>query len=99
MNARAIEALGLTRRYGKATVLDLENLQVGQGEAVALLGPNGAGKTTMVNILSTLIKPTNRTGRVARPRRRPRGRRGAQADRRHRPVLRGWTTCSQAGRT
>jgi ABC-2 type transport system ATP-binding protein len=60
----AIEADGLTRRYGEATVLDIENLQVGQGEAVALLGPNGAGKTTLVNILSTLIKPTAGTGRV-----------------------------------
>ena len=59
-----IEAVSLTRRYGDATVLDIENLQVGQGEAVALLGPNGAGKTTMVNILSTLITPTAGTGRV-----------------------------------
>ena len=66
MNAATpgIEAVGLTRRYGDATVLDIENLQVGQGEAVALLGPNGAGKTTMVNILSTLITPTAGTGRV-----------------------------------
>jgi ABC-type transporter Mla maintaining outer membrane lipid asymmetry ATPase subunit MlaF len=37
MNARtpAIEAVGLTRRYGEATVLDVEKLQVAQGEAVA----------------------------------------------------------------
>jgi ABC-2 type transport system ATP-binding protein len=60
----AIEAVGLIRRYGEATVLDVQGLLVGQGEAVALLGPNGAGKTTMVNILSTLIKPTAGTGRV-----------------------------------
>ncbi len=62
--APAIEAVGLTRCYGEATVLDTVDLQVGQGEAVALLGPNGAGKTTMVNILSTLIKPTTGVGRV-----------------------------------
>jgi ABC-2 type transport system ATP-binding protein len=60
----AIKVEGLTRRYGEATVLDIENLRVTQGEAVALLGPNGAGKTTMVNILATLIKPTSGTGRV-----------------------------------
>jgi ABC-2 type transport system ATP-binding protein len=60
----AIEAVGLTRRYGEATVLDTVDLQVRQGEAVALLGPNGAGKTTMVNVLSTLIRPTAGTGRV-----------------------------------
>lgn len=60
----AIEAVGLTRRYAEATVLAVEKLEVGQGEAVALLGPNGAGKTTMVNILSTLIRPTAGTARV-----------------------------------
>ena len=66
MNTRTpeTEAVGLTRRYGEATVLDVENLHVSRGEAVALLGPNGAGKTTMVNILSTLIQPTAGTGRV-----------------------------------
>jgi ABC-2 type transport system ATP-binding protein len=64
MTAIAIEAIGLTRRYGEATVLDAVDLQVGQGQVVALLGPNGAGKTTMVNILSTLIRPTAGTARV-----------------------------------
>jgi ABC-type multidrug transport system ATPase subunit len=73
MNARtpAIEAVGLTRVYGDATVLDVEHLQVGPGEIVALLGPNGAGKTTMVNILSTLIRPTSGTGRPPAPERPP----------------------------
>jgi ABC-2 type transport system ATP-binding protein len=64
MSAPAIEAEGLTRRYGEATVLDDVDLAVGAGEVVALLGPNGAGKTTMVNILSTLIRPSAGTGRV-----------------------------------
>ncbi|MGB7982234.1 MAG: hypothetical protein WCF36_15750 [Candidatus Nanopelagicales bacterium] len=35
----AIEAVGLTRRYGEATVLDAVDLQVEQGEIVAMLGP------------------------------------------------------------
>ncbi len=35
----AIEAVGLTRRYGETTVLDVENLHVSQGEAVALPRP------------------------------------------------------------
>lgn len=64
MTGPAIEAAGLTRRYGEATVLDDVTLRVEQGEVVALLGPNGAGKTTLVNILSTLIRPTAGTGRV-----------------------------------
>lgn len=64
MTGPAIEADGLTRRYGETTVLDDVTLWVEQGEVVALLGPNGAGKTTLVNILSTLIRPTAGTGRV-----------------------------------
>ncbi|WKZ82070.1 MAG: ABC transporter ATP-binding protein [Acidimicrobiia bacterium] len=39
---------GLTKRYGKSTVVDGFDLQVGGGSTVALWGPNGAGKTTVL---------------------------------------------------
>jgi ABC-2 type transport system ATP-binding protein len=42
---------GLTKRYGRRTVLDGVSLEVRPGEVVAMLGPNGAGKTTTVEII------------------------------------------------
>jgi ABC-2 type transport system ATP-binding protein len=49
--APAIEANGLTVRYGDRIALDSVDLVVHKGEVVALLGPNGAGKTTCVETL------------------------------------------------
>ena len=53
----AIQAKGLTKRYGKTLALDEVDLQVRAGTIVGLLGPNGAGKTTAVRILTTLLRP------------------------------------------
>ncbi|MFI1017944.1 ABC transporter ATP-binding protein [Streptomyces sp. NPDC020965] len=50
----AIEATGLTKSYGRNTVVDGIDLAVARGAVFALLGPNGAGKTTTVRILATL---------------------------------------------
>jgi len=47
---------GLTKRYGKRTVLDRVDVHVTRGEVVGLLGPNGAGKTTCFYILVGLIQ-------------------------------------------
>jgi heme ABC exporter ATP-binding subunit CcmA len=60
-----IKINGLTKRYGTKYALDSVNLNVQEGDSFALLGPNGAGKTTLVRILSTLIKPTSGTARIA----------------------------------
>lgn len=65
MNTKAIEVIGLRKRFGSQVVLDGINLQVQQGTVYALLGPNGAGKTTLISILSTLIAPDEGTVRVA----------------------------------
>ncbi len=43
-----IAARGLTKRYGKATVVDGLIFDVAKGEIFGLLGPNGAGKTTTI---------------------------------------------------
>ncbi len=48
---------GLTKRYGKRTVLDGADVDVARGEVVGLLGPNGAGKTTCFYVLVGLIQP------------------------------------------
>ena len=46
--APVIAARGLTKRYGKSTVVDGIDFDVAKGEIFGLLGPNGAGKTTTI---------------------------------------------------
>jgi ABC-2 type transport system ATP-binding protein len=60
-----ISVTGITKTFGKHTVLAGVDLDVGAGEIVGLLGPNGAGKTTLVNILTTLVAPDSGTATVA----------------------------------
>jgi ABC-2 type transport system ATP-binding protein len=64
-NESAIEANGLTKRYGELSVLRGVDLRVARGSVFALLGPNGAGKTTTVRILATLARADAGTVRVA----------------------------------
>jgi oleandomycin transport system ATP-binding protein len=52
----AIEAEGLTKRFGQTMALDGIDLNAREGSVLAVLGPNGAGKTTAVRILATLLK-------------------------------------------
>lgn len=40
-----LQAIGLTKTYGKHTALQGLNLTVSKGEIFCLLGQNGAGKT------------------------------------------------------
>ena len=61
----AIEAHGLTKRFGKTQALAGIDLEVEQGRVLGVLGPNGAGKTTAVRILATLLRPDGGTARVA----------------------------------
>ncbi len=60
----SIDAVGVTKRYGKTEALHDVSFTARSGTVTALLGPNGAGKTTMVRILSTLARPDAGTARV-----------------------------------
>jgi ABC-2 type transport system ATP-binding protein len=65
MRDPAIEASGLTKRFGSTTALGNFDLTVPAGTVHGLLGPNGAGKTTAVRILTTLLRPDAGRARVA----------------------------------
>jgi ABC-2 type transport system ATP-binding protein len=57
----AIEARGLTRRYGPATAVDRVSFSVRPHEIFGFLGPNGAGKSTTVRMLTGYIAPSEGT--------------------------------------
>jgi ABC-2 type transport system ATP-binding protein len=52
----AIEARGLTKRYGQILAVDHISFEVKKGELFGFLGPNGAGKTTTIRMLIGVIK-------------------------------------------
>ena len=54
----AIEATGLSKKYGDKFAVENLNLAIEQGELFGLLGTNGAGKTTTIKMLSCLIYPS-----------------------------------------
>ena len=60
-----IVASGLVRTFGDLRAVDGVDLEVRRGEIFGLLGPNGAGKSTTVRMLTTLLRPTDGTARVA----------------------------------
>jgi ABC-2 type transport system ATP-binding protein len=65
MSEEIIKAEGLTRVFNKhLTAVDHVNFSVKHGEIFGFLGPNGAGKTTTINMLITLLKPTEGTASV-----------------------------------
>ncbi len=85
MSEDVIKVEGLTKVFNHSLVaVDHINFSVKQGEIFGFLGPNGAGKTTTINMLITIMKPTEghasilgrryrkaKHGRSRRHRRRP----------------------------
>ncbi|MCO5092205.1 ABC transporter ATP-binding protein [Bosea sp. (in: a-proteobacteria)] len=60
----AIDVRGLTKRFGKRTVVDDVDLAVAEGEIVGFLGPNGSGKTTTIRLICGLLRPDAGEGTV-----------------------------------
>ena len=60
----AIQATGLSRRFGTRFELAELTFDVQPGEVVALLGPNGAGKTTPVRLLNGILAADSGSCRV-----------------------------------
>ena len=65
MDDPLLQARAVTRRFGSRVAVDRVDLDVWEGEAVAVFGPNGAGKTTLLRILSSALRPSSGTVRVA----------------------------------
>src|SRR5262245_17463714 len=64
MQRLALEALGVSKRYGDREVLDRVDLIVQPGLLHGLLGPNGAGKTTLMRVLLGLVRRSAGTVRL-----------------------------------
>lgn len=59
-----LQAINLTKTYGKHKALNQLNLSVEKGEIFCLLGQNGAGKTTTINIFLGLIAASSGTALI-----------------------------------
>ena len=60
----AIEAQGLTRRFGDFTAVDGVTLRVARGEIFGFLGSNGCGKTTTMKMLTGLLPASSGEARL-----------------------------------
>ncbi|HEX9207167.1 MAG TPA: ABC transporter ATP-binding protein [Steroidobacteraceae bacterium] len=54
----AIEARGLTRRFGSVIAVDGVDLTIPHAKIYGFLGPNGSGKSTTIRMLCGLLRPT-----------------------------------------
>jgi ABC-2 type transport system ATP-binding protein len=63
LNAPALEAIGVSKRYGRQTwALRHIDVSIGAGRITALVGPNAAGKSTLMKTWVGFERPT--TGRA-----------------------------------
>jgi ABC-2 type transport system ATP-binding protein len=60
----AIEAHGLTRRFGDLVAVDHVELAIPRAQIYGFLGPNGSGKTTTIRMLCGLLRPSSGDARV-----------------------------------
>jgi ABC-2 type transport system ATP-binding protein len=51
----------ISKKYGKAEVLNVSSIEIPTGQSFGLVGNNGAGKTTLFNVILDLIRPTTGT--------------------------------------
>ena len=60
-----IDMAALGRRYGSRVAVHPLTVIIPAGHVVGFLGANGAGKTTTLNMLATILEPSEGTARVA----------------------------------
>ena len=54
-----INIQNISKIYGTAKVLNIQELTIPKGETFGLVGNNGAGKTTLFSLLLDLIEPSS----------------------------------------
>ena len=59
-----IEIDGLTKRYGRHTVVDNLSFRCESGEVLGFLGPNGAGKSTTMKMVTGFVSPSSGSAKV-----------------------------------
>lgn len=64
MQDYSIITQNLSKVYNGRMAVDQLNIQIPRGHIYGFLGPNGAGKSTTINILSTVLSPTNGTATI-----------------------------------
>ncbi len=60
----AVEARGLTKRFGDFTAVNRVSFAIEAGSIWGFLGPNGAGKSTTIRMLCGLLTPTEGSAQV-----------------------------------
>jgi ribosome-dependent ATPase len=60
----AIEAEGLTRRFGDFVAVDHVSFRIGRGEIFGFLGSNGCGKTTTMKMMTGLLPVTEGSAKL-----------------------------------
>jgi ABC-2 type transport system ATP-binding protein len=65
MTEKIIEAKALTKKFGDVTAVDGIDFSVNKGEIFAFLGPNGAGKSTTIKMMTTMLRPSSGSLRLA----------------------------------
>ena len=50
-----IEIKGLTKRFGKKSVVENVTVNIEPGTITSFIGPNGAGKSTLLSMVSRLL--------------------------------------------
>jgi tungstate transport system ATP-binding protein len=53
------QLLNICKDYGTRRVLDIDILNIQEGETLAVVGPSGSGKSTLLRLLNFLETPTN----------------------------------------
>ena len=53
----AVEVKGISKQYGRRTVVNTVSFSLPSREILGLIGPNGAGKTTCIRMIMDMIKP------------------------------------------